>query len=494
MLPRRLLVLSAAILCVSAQYTLAPALQAAQEFSNNPTAGDAPPTTNAQNLTDVATIIRTVTLVDQKSGAPADDTPPGLPQAPTMLTALDGEIIVSAVDGLNSTDTGPGRRSASDYGLVFNGTEANDAAIQGTAYLTYTLVSNNSAAQGLDECLDFCDNTPGCVFVNIYYEFNNELLDFVFPQKSNLRCVAYGDVHTASEKANQQLSPLPSEATNIQHSSGYTSALKEPAVPEGYELVFGPISAANNAPGYMGFAFLSKYNPSACAKLCNERGPDASGGACKYFNIWRALVYGLPTTYICAMYSATTDASTALNTGQGPLSVTRSRGYARISYIADGGFEAYSCPDGGDFCFAETAPGWNGTSAPGGYFDATVFHYASYAHTGAGVALLGCAFGSDGQMGTLTTTGPLRGLKRGRMYAVQFFYSSTYSGAELEKNAFVEVWWNGALVGSVPVGFSPWTYFAVSVVAVGGGYDVLQLKGGEAPAYSFIDDVYLFLL
>ncbi|KAJ7759227.1 hypothetical protein B0H16DRAFT_1819759 [Mycena metata] len=490
MLPRRLFFLSAAILCVSAEYTLAPALQAAQDSASaNTTATDAP-TTDAQNLTDVATIVRTVTLVDQKSGVPANDTPPGLPQAPTMLTVLDGEIMVSAVDVSNSTDAGPRRRAASDYELLFNGTEANDTAIHGTAYLTYTLVSNASYAQGLDECEAFCENTEGCVFLNLYYEFNNELLDFVFPQNSNLRCVLYGDVHTAAEKATQQ----PSEATNIQHSSGYASALKEPTVPEGYELVFGPISAANNAPGYMGYAFLSKYNPSACAKLCNERGPDASGGACKYFNIWRALVFGLPTTYVCAMYSIPTDVSTALNAGQGPLAVTRSRGYARISYIADGGFEAYSCPDGADFCFAETAPGWNGTSAPGGYFDATIFHYSSYAHTGAGVALLGCAFGSDGQMGTLTATGPLRGLKPGRSYAVQFFYASTYSGADLEKNAFVEVWWNGALAGSVPVGFSPWAYFAVSVVAVGGGNDVLQLKGGGAPAYSFIDDVYLFLL
>jgi hypothetical protein len=40
------------------------------------------------------------------------------------------------------------------------------------------------------------------VFVNVFYEFNNYLLDFVFSEKSNLKCAAYGDVHTAAEKTN----------------------------------------------------------------------------------------------------------------------------------------------------------------------------------------------------------------------------------------------------------------------------------------------------
>ncbi|KAJ7696584.1 hypothetical protein B0H17DRAFT_929566, partial [Mycena rosella] len=100
---------------------------------------------------------------------------------------------------------------------------------------------------------------------------------------------------------------------NTGHASHATRA------PEGYELVFGPISAANDAPGYMGFALLDKYDPSVCAKLCNQREPDAVGGACKFFNIWRGLVKQARTTYTCAMYSVPTNASTAVNAGQGPL-------------------------------------------------------------------------------------------------------------------------------------------------------------------------------
>lgn len=51
----------------------------------------------------------------------------------------------------------------------------------------------------------------------------------------------------------------------------------------------------------MGFAFLDKYDVQACANLCNSRGADGNGGACQYFNIWRAVVRGDPTTYSCSM-------------------------------------------------------------------------------------------------------------------------------------------------------------------------------------------------
>ncbi|KAJ7623169.1 hypothetical protein FB45DRAFT_704448, partial [Roridomyces roridus] len=262
--------------------------------------------------------------------------------------------------------------------------------------------------------------------------------------------------------------------------------------PDGYDLIFGPISAANEAPGYMGFEFLDEYNPCACATFCNERAPDAEGGACKFFNIWRAEVNGTAKTYTCSMYTLPTNASTATNKGQGNLTVSLSRGYARKTYITDGEFEQYTCPTGQDpsFCFADQAPGWNGTSPVGGFKDATIFHFEEYAHEGSGVGLLGCAFGTDAMPGTLRPT--LLGLQRGRNYSVQFFHSSTYSGEDLEGPSFVEVLWNGAVAGSVRVGYSPWTYFSFTVKAFGQGKDVLAFKGGMAPAYDFIDDVYVF--
>lgn len=87
----------------------------------------------------------------------------------------------------------------------------------------------------------------------MYYEYNNELLDWVFHEKSNLKCALYADIHTAEEKTNfggQQLKPPPEPLVYIQNSSGYSSkSLTDPEVPEGYELVFGPVDGANNAPG-----------------------------------------------------------------------------------------------------------------------------------------------------------------------------------------------------------------------------------------------------
>ena len=97
------------------------------------------------------------------------------------------------------------------------------------------------------------------VFVNLYYEYNNELLDFVFGEHSNLKCCLYADTHTAEEKTNfggQQSEPVPAPLTYIQQSSGYSSqTLVNPTDPNGYELVFGPTNGANNAPG-VSFAFF----------------------------------------------------------------------------------------------------------------------------------------------------------------------------------------------------------------------------------------------
>ena len=100
----------------------------------------------------------------------------------------------------------------------------------------------------------------GTVFANIYYEFNNELLDFVFNEKSNLKCALYADVHTAAEKTNlggQQSEPLPVGLMYIQQSSGYASmVLVDPPTPDGYELIFGPTNGENNAPGMSGDSLL----------------------------------------------------------------------------------------------------------------------------------------------------------------------------------------------------------------------------------------------
>ena len=63
-----------------------------------------------------------------------------------------------------SHSVGMKKRDDSSYEQVFAGTGTNltarDGAIEGTAYLTYTLVSN--ATYDVDDCLAFCDRVQGC--------------------------------------------------------------------------------------------------------------------------------------------------------------------------------------------------------------------------------------------------------------------------------------------------------------------------------------------
>ncbi|KAK1233101.1 hypothetical protein PQX77_003741 [Marasmius sp. AFHP31] len=439
---------------------------------------------STSNPTDGDTIASTIDSINQKSRVPTnaapDQTGPG-----TSVVAVDGQILDSAQQedstvGRRLVNRANNRRTDNNWVQVFNGTgldvTARDASVVGTSYLTYTLVPDNS--YNVKPCLAFCENDPDCEFVNLYYERNND--------QSTLKCAAFGDVHTAEEKTFQG-----ENGSYIQHSSGWAleRVTQEAIAVEGYEQVFGPVDAANNAPHYMGFVLLSRYDPQRCAQECNKRVIDRLGGACKYFNIWRALKNGKPHSYTCSMYYIPTNASTATNTGQGDISVTLSRGYRRTNLITDGDFEKYQCADGTAFCFTNMTSDWIGTSPRGGNYDASIFHYEYYAYRGTGVGLLGSAFGSDSLPGTLTYAHRIR-TKKGGEYKIQFFTQSTYSGKQREKDAFVCVVWNGQTIKTLHTGYAPWAYHEVT--ARGTGNDELAFCGGKAPAFTFIDNIYVF--
>ncbi|KAJ7486762.1 hypothetical protein FB451DRAFT_1391650 [Mycena latifolia] len=513
--PTRLLALAA--LLISATALVPPSDQG---VPNAPTTDLPPPATPDNDV-----IAQTAGQVDQKSG-PAPDAAPNADVPPTVVTALDGTLtnttIANAASGTRRRDVGRFGKRQANFVEVFAPLPAgqHDGSIEGTAYLTYTVVNN--ATYNVQACLDWCAGIDGCVFVNLYYEFNNYLLDFVFSEKSNLKCAAYGDIHFAAEKINfggqasypevgNETVPL----TYITQSSGWAADFADPDTPEDYDLVFGPTDGANNAPGtsflalpfetdgvfghlsfpslrrlaswtYMGFAFIDKYDVDACAQLCNTRGADRVGGACQYFNIWRAVVNDLPTTYTCSMYYLVTDNSTAVNFGQGDLKVTYSRGYARKNLVIDGGFEGYAACD--SFCFTASYANWIGNSPAGGNLDASIFDYVPYAYAGHSVALFGAATGSDALPGTLKPAQRLTTVP-GKQYVIQAFFISTFSGEDLEKNAKVDILWNGARVGGVS-GFMQWTL--VQVAATGTGSDELSFVGGAAPAWTFLDNVSVF--
>lgn len=115
--------------------------------------------------TDTDTIVSTANIVDQKSGATGD---PDQPIPETTITAVDGQL--TAAGTANSTSSSRRRsteifrRDASDYELVFSGTGTGpndrDGSIEGTAYLTFTLVPNST--YNVDACLAFCDSVELC--------------------------------------------------------------------------------------------------------------------------------------------------------------------------------------------------------------------------------------------------------------------------------------------------------------------------------------------
>lgn len=145
---------------------IAPALQGVPATISDP------PDFNG-TTTDTDTIVSTALQVDQKAGA-TTDAPPDQPAANTTVTAVDGDLVNATITTPTDTPTRRGLSSASDarlsrrnnsnYELVFWGTGTGpndrDAAIEGTAYLTYTVVSN--ATYDIDDCLAFCDSVETC--------------------------------------------------------------------------------------------------------------------------------------------------------------------------------------------------------------------------------------------------------------------------------------------------------------------------------------------
>lgn len=114
--------------------------------------------------TDSSSIASTANIVEQKDGAGSDNSPPGEPPANTSVTATDGEL--TAAGSLRRRIASPRsvKRDISEFTEVFAGTGTGpndrDGSIEGTAYLTYSLVPN--ATYDVSACLTYCDSVEGC--------------------------------------------------------------------------------------------------------------------------------------------------------------------------------------------------------------------------------------------------------------------------------------------------------------------------------------------
>lgn len=267
-------------------------------------------------VTPSNSILEAVSNTNQTSGPPA--TQPPAPVAPVTV-ATNTSAVVDTPAHRRSVAVAPLRRNRgnvaralNDYQVVSDGTDPilSKAALQAPAYLTYSVIPNNATltpAQRIAACAEKCDREPKCVSFNVFKEWNNPLLDYVFGEKSNIKCSLFGDVAVTSQLTNvggQQLKSKPEPLTKITDSVVYTrgALVGTPATPAGYDFVFGPLNSAINGAGYMGYRALSMYDVQACANECNNALPDALGGACNFFNIWRGVVDGAPTTFTCSLY------------------------------------------------------------------------------------------------------------------------------------------------------------------------------------------------
>jgi hypothetical protein len=145
--------------------TAAPSARAVASVNNKgqPTGSDTS-LDLSDTQTDAGTIVDTANQVEQKSSPPLD-AQPDLPPADTVVTAIDGNIVQTNSSSTRRRFTdGLIRRSRSDYTQVFDGSgtgvDDRDCSIEGTAYMTYTVVSNSTYS--VDDCLSFCDRTQGC--------------------------------------------------------------------------------------------------------------------------------------------------------------------------------------------------------------------------------------------------------------------------------------------------------------------------------------------
>ncbi|KAF9480573.1 hypothetical protein BDN70DRAFT_920423 [Pholiota conissans] len=279
----------------------------------------------------------------------------------------------------------------------------------------------------------------------------------------------------------------------------HIAARQARATPKFFELTFGPIGAANNADGYMGFVSLETYDVNACATSCNTRGFDSSSGPCIFFNIWTAVVNGSATSTVCSLYNTVTDNSTATNTGQGDLVVTASRGYSRKSLIQDGSFQDYTCivtqtngcpftpskfwtrfvPAGYDFVLVNNNPAHSGTSS--------AFFFFSPPSPDA------YAYGS-----TLDYALPTNAVA-GKTYVISFFYtnSNLFPAPANLTGPLVSALWNGVSVIDAPqVGpetFNGLSFMNIIAEVVAQGDDTFTLKNGVAfPHAMYVDDIAIF--
>ncbi|KAJ3045836.1 hypothetical protein HDV00_006099 [Rhizophlyctis rosea] len=174
-------------------------------------------------------------------------------------------------------------------------------------------------------------------------------------------------------------------------------ASSDPPVPLNYELVFGPVDQVADSTAVLSTTPFTYYDVSACAKMCDATPKTA---LCDFFNVFSTKGLTGSVTYSCVLYQRVADSATVpATTG---TTITSSRGYRKINYVIDGGFESAVSGVHDDTYWSFNLTNWYGYSAPGAQENAIFFWWKDFALHGSGVAVLGSGHGIKVDVNALT--------------------------------------------------------------------------------------------
>jgi len=203
----------------------------------------------------------------------------------------------------------------------------------------------------LSACGAYCDNTPGCLSINIYFERSPQyIIDKKnctdSPAAAAVKCALYGSYVNSSHALN--IGQYQSDFVVVISGSNSYNKNTPPASVSGFSApvpLYGAIDQSAAPGSYLGYQFFPAYNPNTCASYCtnltqtNKAAALAIGSAtystCNYFNIFNLTLNGASQGMYCQAFTKSGVSNSASLTyllqNKVNYNVTYSYGYSIIS-------------------------------------------------------------------------------------------------------------------------------------------------------------------
>ncbi|TFK62523.1 hypothetical protein BDN72DRAFT_862778 [Pluteus cervinus] len=192
---------------------------------------------------------------------------PDLPRDP-----LSGDVPPTVVTAINGYMTKAGQHGNAVL-VVLHGANSNLNTGSSLSKRDLSLKKRRDYEQLV---IDNVADPTGTGFINVLYEYNNDAT-----YNPQIKCATYGHAHSRREDQSREgIHP-----TEIDSSTN-------PTILDGYAFAFGPTNTANQAPDFIGFAILDKYDVQTYTDQCNTHDPDPY--VCHYSNVYRAIFNGNP--------------------------------------------------------------------------------------------------------------------------------------------------------------------------------------------------------